>query len=386
MRFATKAVHRGEEKGKVSKFGDVVVPVHLSTTFARDSLDAPLVYEYSRAGNPTRNALEEKLASLEDASGALAFASGTGATTTAAFLLKKGDRIVASDDIYGGTHRLFTAAMARFGIDVSFIDMTDEDAVHRAAGSRPDMVWIESPTNPQLRIVDIAEAAELSHDHNPDSLVVVDNTFASPYFQRPLDLGADMVLYSTTKYVSGHSDVIGGALVIDDEELLARAALLQRTLGATPGPLDCFLTMRGMRTLALRMEKHQENAMAVAGFLGESALVDQVIYPGLESHPQHELASAQMSGYSGMVSFVLSPRADLGRFLGSTELIALGVSLGGVESLIEHPWSMTQNAIPVEDRRRAGLSDRLVRLSVGIEHIDDLTADLEQALDRAATR
>lgn len=381
MKFATNAVHCGEERGKISRYGDVVAPIHLTTTFAREKMDETLLgYEYTRADNPTRHALEEKLASLEGALGALAFSSGTGATTTAAFLLQKGSKVLVTNDLYGGTYRLFSKCLTRFGPEFTYIDLTDEEAVHRSVKQGVDMVWIESPTNPQLHIVDIAEVAELAHDHNPEALVVVDNTFASPYFQRPLDLGADLSLYSTTKYVSGHSDVLGGALVTDDEEILAETRFLQRTVGATPGPLDCFLVMRGIKTLPLRMEKHQENALAVAEFLEQHELVEKALYPGLKSHPQHELAKQQMSGFSGMVSFELSPKVDIKRFLESTKLIALAVSLGGVESLIEHPWSMTQSTIPPEERTRAGLSDRLVRLSVGIEAKEDILADLDNAL------
>jgi cystathionine gamma-lyase len=380
MKFATNAVHGGEERWKISRYGDVVAPIHLTSTFAREKMDEALIYEYSRAGNPTRHALEEKLASLEEALGALAFSSGTGATTTAAFLLKKGSKVIVSNDLYGGTYRLFSQCLIRFGIEFSYVDLTDEEAVHRAVKEGADMVWIESPTNPQLHVIDIAEVSELAHDHNPEALVVVDNTFASPYFQKPLDLGADLSLYSTTKYVSGHSDVLGGALVVNDDEILTETRFLQKTLGATPGPLDCFLVMRGIKTLALRMEKHQENALAVAEFLQQHELVEKVLYPGLTSHPQHELAQRQMSGFSGMVSFELSSKVNIGRFLESTKLIALAVSLGGVESLMEHPWSMTQSTIPPEERTRAGLSDRLVRLSVGVEGKEDILADLANAL------
>jgi cystathionine gamma-lyase len=324
------------------------------------------------------------MASIEDALGALAFSSGTGATTTAAFLLRKGSKAVVTNDVYGGTYRLFDRCVTKFGVDFSFIDLTDEESTHQAIRNSPDMVWIETPTNPQLRLIDIAEVAELAHDHNPDSLVVVDNTFASPYFQRPLELGADLVLYSTTKYVSGHSDVIGGSLATDDEDLLAQARFLQRSLGATPGPIESYLVLRGIKTLPLRMNKHQENAFAVARFLEDHELVEKVLYPGLESHPQHELAKRQMSGFSGMVSFEVSKKVNLKRFLESTKLFALAVSLGGVESLIEHPWSMTQSAIPAAERLNAGLSERLIRLSVGIEDKEDLIADLANSLENGS--
>jgi cystathionine gamma-lyase len=385
MRFDTRAVHGGEKLGDISRFGDVVAPIHLATTFAREELEgSKWGYEYSRADNPTRHALEEKMASIENAQGALAFSSGTGATTTAAFLLRKGSKAIVTNDVYGGTYRLFDRCVSKFGVGFSFVDLTDEETVHSSLRTRPDMVWIETPTNPQLRLIDIAEVAELAHDHNPDSLVVVDNTFASPYFQRPLELGADLVLYSTTKYVSGHSDVIGGALVTNDEDLLAQARFLQRSLGATPGPIESYLVLRGIKTLPLRMNKHQENAFAVARFLEDHQLVEKVLYPGLESHPQHELAKRQMSGFSGMVSFEASVKVNVKRMLESTKLFALAVSLGGVESLIEHPWSMTQSAIPAAERLNAGLSERLIRLSVGIEDKEDLIADLANSLENGS--
>jgi cystathionine gamma-lyase len=385
MRFDTKAVHVGEEVGKSSRFGDVVVPVHLTSTFARKKLEEPLEgYEYSRAANPTRHALEERLAALEGAAGAFAFSSGMGAETTAMLLLGTDQKVVVTEDVYGGTYRLFNRCLDRFGLDFNYVDMTDPAKVEDAIGRGADMVWIETPTNPLLEIVDIRAVADLAHAKNPEALVVVDNTFAGPYFQRPLELGADLVVYSTTKYISGHSDVIGGALLANEGDLLDRLKFLQRTVGATPGPFDCFLVIRGTKTLHLRMERHQENALAVARYLEGHDLVDRIIYPGLKSHPQHELAKKQMSGFSGMLSFEASPRLDLKRFLEGTKLFALAESLGGVESLIEHPATMTHKTIPREQRLKAGLKDNLVRLSCGIESKEDLIDDLEAAFAAAS--
>ena len=312
MKFATRAVHGGEEVGMISRYGDVVAPIHMTSTFARETLDEPIEgYEYSRGGNPTRHALEEKLAALEDAQGALAFSTGMGAETTATLLLQKGSRVIATNDIYGGTYRLFSKCMTRFGLDFSYVDLTDIDRVKMSMQEGVDMLWIETPTNPLLKVIDIKEVAQIVHEHNPQALVVVDNTFASPYFQRPLELDANLVVYSTTKYISGHSDVLGGALVSNDTTILAKLRFLQRTVGATPGSIDSFLIMRGMKTLPIRMEKHQENAQDVARFLERSDMVKKVYYPGLESHPQHELAKRQMSGFSGMVSFEASSGLDM---------------------------------------------------------------------------
>ena len=346
----------------------MVAPISITSTFARETLDEPIKgYEYSRSANPTRHALEEKLAALEDAQGALAFSTGMGAETTATMLLQKGSRVIATNDIYGGTYQLFSKCMSRFGLDFSYVDLTDIDQVKMSMEEGIDMLWIETPTNPLLKVIDIKEVAHIVHENNPKALVVVDNTFASPYFQRPLELGADLVVHSTTKYISGHSDVLGGALVSNDTMILDKLSFLQRTVGATPGSIDSFLIMRGMKTLPIRMEKHQENAQDVARFLERNDMVGKVYYPGLESHPQHGLAKRQMSGFSGMVSFEASSGLDIRKFLESTRIFALADSLGGVESLIEHPWSMTHKMVPLEDRSRSGLTDRMVRLSVGIE-------------------
>ncbi|MDW5561860.1 MAG: PLP-dependent aspartate aminotransferase family protein [Methanomassiliicoccus sp.] len=383
MRFETRAVHAGEEPERHAN-GDVVAPIHMSSTFARNKVsDPPNGYEYSRAANPTRSALENRLAAIEDGAGALAFASGLAAEAMIMFLLRPGDRTVACDDIYGGTFRLFRQCFSNFGMGFDFVDLSDPGLVDSALEERTSMLWIESPTNPLLKVYDIRALARKAHEANPESLVVVDNTFASPYFQRPLELGADLVVHSTTKYIGGHSDVIGGCLVGRDPELVEKLRFYQKSIGAVPGPQECFLTLRGIKTLHLRMRSHAENAMAVARFLEEHELVEKVNYPGLESHPQHELARRQMSGFSGMVSFELKEGLDPRRVVEATKVFSLAESLGGVESLIEYPSLMSHASIPLEERRRSGLRDGLIRLSVGIEAVDDLIEDLDQALAQA---
>ncbi|HEY3418962.1 MAG TPA: PLP-dependent aspartate aminotransferase family protein [Methanomassiliicoccales archaeon] len=380
MRFETKAIHVGEEHGRFQN-GDVVVPIHLSSTFARNKMDdLPGGYHYSRAGNPTRAALEERLAVLENGSGGLAFSSGMAAETALLFLLKTGDRVLACNDIYGGTYRMFNECFPQFGVNVTYLDFHDHRSMEQELKAGKEMIWLETPTNPTLRVYDIRYISENAHRLNPNTIVVVDNTFASPYFQSPLDLGADVVVHSTTKYIAGHSDVIGGALVSKDKELLGRLKKYQRTTGAIPGPFDVFLTLRGIKTLALRMQRHEENARAVADFLSSHELVKKVLFPGLDSHPDHELAKRQMKGYSGMVSFEVNDSASAIKLTESTRIFALAESLGGVESLIEHPSSMTHRMMPREERLKAGIGDNLIRLSVGIEHKDDLIEDLEQAL------
>ncbi len=383
MRFETKAVHVGEERDKFQN-GDVVVPIHLSSTFARSKMEnLPNGYHYSRAGNPTRAVLEERLAALENGIGGLAFSSGMAAETVALFLLKAGDRVLACNDLYGGTYRMFHECFAQFGIRSTFIDFHDLVSVERELRAGAAMVWLETPTNPTLSVYDISYLSDLAHRLDPNTIVVVDNTFASPYFQNPLDLGADVVVHSTTKYISGHSDLIGGALVAKDANILERLRNYQRALGPIPGPFDSFLALRGIRTLALRMQRHEENAKAVADFLSSHELVERVLFPGLDTHPDHELAKRQMRGYSGMVSFELAENASALRFSESTHIFSLAESLGGVESLVEHPASMTHRMIPKEERLRAGIGDNLIRLSVGIEHEDDLREDLRQALSNS---
>jgi cystathionine gamma-lyase len=383
MRIETKGVHVGEGLEKTQN-GDVVVPIHLASTFARRKVDEPTNgYEYSRAGNPTRDVLEERLAAIENGAGGLAFASGLAAEATALFLLKRGDRVLVCSDLYGGTFRLFEQCFSQFGLRFRYIDFHDQELLTKELSEGLDMLWIETPTNPLLRVYDIRALAEAAHHQNPKAFVVVDNTFASPYFQNPLDLGADLVVHSTTKYIGGHSDVIGGALISRDKTVHERLRFYQKAVGATPSPFDSFLTLRGIKTLHLRMQRHQENAMAVAHYLESHELVKKVNYPGLRSHPDHNLAKRQMRGFSGMVSFELNDNAEPVRLIESTKVFALAESLGGVESLIEHPASMTHASMPKAEREKVGLGDGLLRISVGIEHKDDLIEDLEQALNLA---
>jgi len=376
--FTTKAIHVGREIFR-EWFGDVVEPIHLSTTFAKERLeDVDKGYVYSRTGNPTREVLERRLAALENGRYALAFSSGMAAEASIILsLLGKGDHIIAFDDLYGGTKRLFNKVMERFGIEVSYVDLRFPEALEGAFQENTRLVWVETPTNPLMKLADIKAISDISHVH--DVLVVVDNTFASPYFQRPLELGADIVVHSVTKYIAGHSDVVGGAVVINDEELYGRLKFHQNAVGAILSPFDSWLVLRGIKTLALRMERHQFNAMNIARYLESHDMVDRVYYPGLESHPQHDLAKRQMYGYGGMLSFeIRGGLREAERFVESLEIFSLAESLGGVESLIEIPALMTHASISREERLKIGLRDGLIRVSVGIEDLDDLIDDLER--------
>ncbi len=381
MKFATKAIHAGEEPDLRTGSGDVVVPIHLSATFARREVGKPTRgYEYSRTANPTRDALERRLAALEDAKHALAFSSGLGAEATLLLsLLKKGDHVVACDDLYGGTRRLFVRDFSKFGVEFTFVDARDPKKVAEAIRNNTRLVWLESPSNPLMRLCDIRQISSAARKHAV--ITVVDNTFMSPYFQNPIDLGADVVVHSTTKYLSGHSDVVGGAIMLSDPSIYKDLKFDQNAVGAVPSPFDCFLVLRGIKTLALRMEKHASNAKNLAEHLESHPMVSKVYYPGLPSHPQHTLAKRQMSGFGGMMSFRI--RGDLGdvkRFLSMLRIIAVAESLGGVESLIDHPAIMTHASVPRAERERTGITDDLVRISVGIEDVDDLKRDLDQAL------
>ena len=381
MKFATKAIHSGEEPNlKEGGCGDVVVPIHLSSTFARCELDQPTGgYEYSRTGNPTRHALEKRLAALENANYGLTFASGLAAETTLVLsLLKSGDHVVAFEDLYGGTRRLFDRTFANFGLDFSYVDATKTENVEAAIKGNTKLIWLETPTNPLLKLCDIAAISKIAKER--DILNVVDNTFASPYLQNPLDLGADIVLHSTTKYLGGHSDVVGGAIMLSDKELYGKLKFNQNAVGAIPSPFDCFLVLRGTKTLALRMERHSHNASEIAKYLAAHPKVEKVTYPGLKSHPQHELARKQMSGFGGVISFYVRQGTDVKGFLRRLKVIALAESLGGVESLISQPSSMTHAGLSRQEREKIGITDNLLRLSVGIEDAEDLKADLEQAL------
>ncbi|GIV97170.1 MAG: cystathionine gamma-synthase [Herpetosiphonaceae bacterium] len=372
--FATRAIHVGQEPEPAT--GAVVVPIYQTSTFAQEEVGVHKGYEYARTGNPTRTALESCLASLEEGAYGLAFASGLAASTTVMLLLKAGDHVVVGDDVYGGTYRLFERVMRHHGLNFDFVDTSDPQRV--AAAIRPEtrLIWLETPTNPLLKLADIAAIAQIARERGVWTLV--DNTFASPYFQQPLTLGADLVLHSTTKYLGGHSDVVGGAIVTSNAKLYEQLKFLQNAAGAVPGPFDCWLVLRGIKTLAVRMREHERNAMAIARYLEEHVAVEKVIYPGLESHPQHGLARRQMRGFGGMISIVLRGGAEAARRMVSrTRLFTLAESLGGVESLIEVPAAMTHASVagsPLE------VPPGLVRLSVGIEDTNDLLADLEQAL------
>ncbi|HEY5569894.1 MAG TPA: cystathionine gamma-synthase [Bacteroidales bacterium] len=379
--FATKAVHTGEIPDfRDGGTGDVVIPIHLSTTFARKKVDEPTAgYDYTRSLNPTRHALELKLASLENAEHGLVFSSGLAAESTVLLaLLKPGDHVIAFDDLYGGTKRLFNNVFSNFGFEVSYVDATYSPSIEKAIKSNTKLVWIESPTNPLLKLSDIRAISGITHRNG--LILVVDNTFLSPYFQKPLDLGADVVVHSSTKYIGGHSDVLGGAVLVNDQNYYERIQYHQNAVGAVLSPFDSYLTLRGVKTLALRLEKHQENAFKVAEYLENHPKVSRVIYPGLKSHPQHALAKAQASGFGGVLSFEIKGTIDDARsFLEKLTLFALAESLGGVESLIELPSLMTHASVSKEVREQIGITDTLIRVSVGIEDVQDLIADLEQA-------
>ena len=377
QRFGTRAIHAGQEPDPTT--GAVMTPVYFTATYAQEGPGKHKGFEYSRTHNRTRFALQDNIAALEGGRHGLAFASGLAATATIVQLLSSGDHIVTGDDLYGGTFRLFDKVYRRFGIDATYIDpVGGADAIAGALRPTTRLVWLETPTNPMLKLCDIAAAAEVCRKH--DVLLAVDNTFMTPYFQRPLELGAHLVCHSTTKYLNGHSDVIGGAVVTDDDELHARLAFLQNAVGAVPSPMDSFLVLRGIKTLHVRMERHDHNARTLAEWLQGHPQVERVIYPGLPSHPQHALAKRQQHGFGGMISFVLRGNLDTARrFLEACELFTLAESLGGVESLIEHPAIMTHASVPPDRRRELGISDGLIRLSVGIEDLDDLREDLERA-------
>lgn len=378
-RIETLAIHGGQHPEAVT--GAVMPPIFQTSTYAQAGPGEHTGFEYSRTQNPTRFALERALAALEGGRFGLAFASGCAATATVIQLLDAGDHVVAGDDIYGGTFRLFDKVMRRRGNDFSYVDPTRAENVAAAITPKTRLCWLETPTNPMLKLADVRAVAAICRERGV--LLCVDNTFMSPVFQRPLDLGADLVMHSTTKYVGGHSDVVGGALVTRDADLAARLAFLQNSCGAVPGPQDCFLTLRGLKTLPLRMERHQSNALAIAAYLEAHPKVDRVIYPGLASHPQHALAKAQMLGFGGMISFYLRGDLDAARrFLKGVRVFTLAESLGGVESLIEHPAVMTHASVPRENRERLGILDGFIRVSVGVEHVDDLIGDLDQALAR----
>ncbi len=376
--FATRAIHVGQEPDPAT--GATIVPIYQTSTYTQEAPGRHKGYEYSRTANPTRTALEECVASLEGAEYGLAFASGLAATVATMSLLSSGDHVVAGDDLYGGTYRLFDKVLPRTGgLEFTYADTTDPASVERALRPETKLLWIETPTNPLLTLSDIQELSEMAHGRG--AVVAVDNTFASPYFQNPLALGADIVVHSTTKYMGGHSDVVGGAVVTSDPDLYETMKFYQNAAGGVPGPFDSWIVLRGLKTLAVRMRQHEENALAVARFLEGHPEVETVNYPGLPSHPQHELAKKQMSGFSGMVSFTLKGGAEAAyAAVQKTRVFHFAESLGGVESLITHPATMTHAAIPREQREARGVTDGLMRLSVGIEDKEDLIADLDRAI------
>lgn len=373
LRFETRAIHAGQEPDE--PFGAVNVPIYQTSTYAQPAVGEPKRFDYARGGNPTREAFQIALASLEGGAHGIAFASGLGAETTLLLTLSPGDHVVLSNDVYGGTFRLLSKVLLGWGLAFDVVDMTDLGAVRAAVRPETKVVWVETPTNPLLKVVDIARAAEIAHA--VEARCVVDNTFATPYLQRPLELGADVVVHSVTKYLGGHSDLVMGAIVTSDDELAERLAFLQNAVGAVPGPMDCYLALRGMKTLALRMRAHCEGARAIATFLTGHPKVTRVHFPGLPDHPGHAVAARQMVDFGGMVSFEVSSPEEAVRVASSTELFFLAESLGGVESLIEVPAPMTHASVAGSP---LAVPETLIRLSVGIEHPDDLVEDLARAL------
>lgn len=378
--FGTVAIHAGQQPDPTT--GAIMTPVYLTSTYVQAAPAKTKGYDYSRSHNPTRTALEQNLAAMEGGRFGLGFASGMAAIHCVLNLLQSGDHVIAGNDLYGGTYRILRTLYAKFGLETTFVDLADLSQLRAAFRPTTRLVMLETPTNPLLRCFDVAAIARIARQHG--ALVMVDNTFATPFLQQPLALGADVVVHSTTKYLGGHSDVVGGALVSNDAELHARLAHFQNSCGGTPGPLDCFLVLRGTKTLHVRMERHCENALAVAKWLEAHARVARVFYPGLPSHPHHALAKKQMRAGGGMVSFELKATvAQAKKVCSSFAVFSLAESLGGVESLVDHPASMTHASIPAAERRKSGLADGLIRLSVGIEHGADLIADLDRALARA---
>jgi cystathionine gamma-lyase len=380
FRFETRSVHAGQEPEEET--GALMTPIYANSTYEQDGPGEDRGYEYSRTGNPTRTDLEENLASLEGVAHGRAYASGMGAINTVLNLLESGDHVVSSDDVYGGTRRIFDQVYEKYDLEFTYVDMTDVDAVADAVRPETELVWVETPTNPLMRVVDVGAMADIAHD--ADALCAVDNTFATPYLQRPAEFGADLVTHSLTKYLGGHSDVVGGAVLTDDPDLDDRLGFYQNAVGATPGPHDCFLVLRGTKTLPVRMDRHCENARDLAAWLDAHDDVREVFYPGLEDHPGHDVAAEQMDDFGGMLSFELDATLEqASTVVSETDVFTLAESLGGVESLIEQPAAMTHASIPPEEREAIGLTDGLVRVSVGVEHVEDMKTDLQGAFDAA---
>jgi cystathionine beta-lyase/cystathionine gamma-synthase len=379
MGFSTDAVHAGQRPDPTT--GAVITPIYQTSTYRQDELGRHKGYEYARTQNPTREALEANVAALESGEHGVAFASGLAAIGAVVDLLGAGDHVVVTRNVYGGTYRVFQEVRSRFGVEFSYVDTARLDLLREAIRPQTRMIFVETPTNPMMSLTDIAASAEIAREN--DCRLVVDNTFMSPYFQRPLELGAHLVLHSTTKYLNGHSDMVGGLVVARDEAVAERLRFLQNAVGAVPGPFDCWLALRGTKTLALRMRQHDANARVLAAMLAEHPKVVRIYYPGLPDHPQHELASRQCSGFGGMISFDVGGLEQAGAVLANTRIFSLAESLGGVESLISHPATMTHASVPRKERESFGVTDGLVRISVGIEDVEDLEEDLRSALNYA---
>ena len=380
MNFGTKAIHAGVSPD--ASTGAIMTPIFQTSTYVQKSPGDHLGYEYSRTHNPTRTALQNSLAALENGRHGICFSSGMAAIDTVVKLFSPGDEIISTNDLYGGTYRLFTKVFERYGIKFHFVSMADPESLSAYVNANTKMVWVETPTNPMMNIIDLKAMAAFAKKHN--LLLAVDNTFASPYLQTPLDLGADIVMHSVTKYLGGHSDVVMGALVVNDDELATRLVFLQNACGATPGPQDCFLVLRGIKTLHLRMERHCQNGKTIAAYLRMHPKVAKVYWPGFEDHPNHDVAKAQMRDFGGMISFTLEGNRleDAIKVMEEFQLFSLAESLGGVESLCGHPASMTHASIPRAEREKVGLVDSLIRLSVGVEDAEDLKNDLANALSK----
>jgi cystathionine beta-lyase/cystathionine gamma-synthase len=376
MGFSTIAIHAGNEPDSAT--GAVSVPIYQTSTYAQDAFGKHKGYEYARTQNPTRSALEKNIAALEGAKFGYAFASGMAATDAALKLVKSGEHVILGDNTYGGTFRLFSKVLSNYGVEFDLVDTTDVTNLERAFKPNTKMVFVETPTNPVMSVTDLAAVSEISHAHG--ARVVCDNTFMSPYLQRPIEFGVDIVVHSTTKYLNGHSDSVGGFVALNDEKDAEWIGFIQNSVGAILSPMDSFLVLRGTKTLAVRMEAHDKNGRQVANFLAEHPKVQKVYYPGLVSHPQHELAKRQQKGFGGMVAFETGSLDNAKKVLESVKLCILGESLGGVESLISHPATMTHASVPIEKREQLGITDGLVRVSVGIEDVEDIIADLDQAL------
>ncbi|MGE5430740.1 MAG: trans-sulfuration enzyme family protein [Syntrophomonadaceae bacterium] len=376
MGFSTDAIHAGQKPDPTT--GAVITPIYQTSTYAQEELGKHKGYEYGRTQNLTRESLEKNVATLEKGTYGIAFASGLAAEHALMSLVKAGDHVIGSHNVYGGTYRLFELVMKDYGIEYSWVDTSDVKNIEKAIKKNTKLVFLETPTNPMLVLTDLAEAAKICKKHNLIS--VVDNTFMSPYFQNPLTLGIDIVIHSTTKYINGHSDVIGGILITSSEEIHKRLRYIQNAAGGVPSPFDCWLILRSTKTLAVRMERHNQNAVALAEHFNNSGLVEKVIYPGLKSHTQHELAKKQMRGFGGMISLEVGDEKRARHLLKSVKIFTLGESLGGVESLISHPSSMTHASVPKAEKEKFGLTESLVRLSVGLEDLEDLIEDIERGL------